>query len=149
MAPSPVPNQQLLAQIGRAAEQFPEVLVAYLFGLRARGDARPGSDVDIAVVLDDPERLARRSRYDCEAELTAAFMRTLGNSNVDVVLLHRASPLLAHRVVRDGQVALCRDETARVRAEVHAMQRYLDTEPLRQRKEAYFRQLQSDAPGRR
>lgn len=39
------------------------VAAAYLYGSRARGDARPGSDVDIAVILSAKLSPAERCMY--------------------------------------------------------------------------------------
>jgi len=39
----------------------PDVIAAYLFGSRASGRARAGSDVDVAVLLDEEEDVAAGS----------------------------------------------------------------------------------------
>lgn len=87
------------------------VVVAYLFGSQARGDAGPLSDVDVAVLLEDDlssaEALALRLR------LIEAISRALHVERVDVAPLNNAPYLLQHRVIRDGHVLYCRDELAR------------------------------------
>lgn len=99
----------------------PDVLVAYLFGSRARGSARPDSDVDVAVLLAESADARRRGM-----ELRAA----LGDS-VDLVILNEAPVALAYRVLRDGVVLVCRDERARTTHWVRTVDHYLDTEPMR------------------
>jgi predicted nucleotidyltransferase len=100
------------------------VIVAYLFGSQARGDAGPLSDVDVAVLLEDnlspAEALALRLR------LIEAIGRALRVERVDVAPLNDAPYLLQHRVIRDGHVLYCRDELARVRYEFRVLRDYLD-----------------------
>ena len=77
----------------------PEVLEAYLFGSRGRGDASPHSDVDVAVFVD--RTALPDAPFGYVASLTTELIRALGRNDVDVVLLNDAPPLLYHRVLRD------------------------------------------------
>ena len=61
-----------------------DVAVAYLFGSRAEGTARPTSDHDVAVLFADPE-----PALDATVRLAADLARILG-TEVDVVDLDRA-----------------------------------------------------------
>lgn len=102
-----------------------EILEAYLFGSQARGDARPHSDLDIAVYVSEiPD-----SPFGYDAELAADLMTATGAKQVDVVLLNRATPLLYHRVLRDGIRVLSRDLTATTTREGQALSRYCDYVP--------------------
>lgn len=128
-------TQDLAARL--AAE--PDVLVAYLFGSRARGTARPGSDVDVAVLLAEEADVAAR-----QLELTAAL-----GDGVDVVILNRAPVALGYRVLRDGVLLVRRDERARVEHWARTVDRYLDTAPLRRTLDAGLRhRLQEHRFGR-
>ena len=44
--------EDLAGKLRTALERRGEILEAYLFGSRARGDARPGSDIDILIDID-------------------------------------------------------------------------------------------------
>jgi predicted nucleotidyltransferase len=88
----PTTSADLAARIAAVLEGRAEVLEAYLFGSAARDEARPHSDVDVAVYVD-PEGEPPGS-YGYAAELTALLMQTLGRNDVDVVILNAASPLL-------------------------------------------------------
>ncbi|MDI7270014.1 MAG: nucleotidyltransferase domain-containing protein [Myxococcota bacterium] len=115
--------------IQRVLAADPAVRLAYLFGSQARGAAGPRSDWDVAVLVD-PSALKRRWP-GAEIELADALADALG-SPVDVVLLNTAPPVLAHEVLRDGDVLVEREPGERTRFEMAAMRRYLDTRPLRQ-----------------
>ncbi|HEX9659209.1 MAG TPA: nucleotidyltransferase domain-containing protein, partial [Rhodothermales bacterium] len=70
----------------RALEPF-SVDLAVIFGSRARGQGRDGSDLDIGVLLRDQTNHTTRSR------LAAALSRSAGKT-ADVVYLDEAPPLL-------------------------------------------------------
>lgn len=101
-----------------------EVLEAYVFGSRARGDAAAHSDVDVALYVSRPT-----VEPGLGAELAAQLMRALGTNDVDVVLLNDASPVLYHRVLRDGIRVFSRDPRATTTREGRALSRYCDYVP--------------------
>jgi len=111
------------------------VVLAYLYGSQARGDAGPLSDVDVAVRFgpDVPEGERFHRVLRLIGELGSVFRR----DDVSVVDLADASPLLRHRVYRDGRLLYCSDERERVRFETTALRDYVDTEPLRRIKRKY------------
>lgn len=105
----------------------PGVQLGYLFGSRARGEARPDSDVDVAVVVDP----AAREQHLREArEALARQLGPLGDA-VDLLELDRAGGTIAFRVIRDGQCLLARDPAARIRLEAWIARRYDDEAPTR------------------
>jgi predicted nucleotidyltransferase len=116
---------------GRLARalQRPEVVSALLFGSQASGRAGRLSDVDVALWLDpavEPER-----HGELALELTGVAADALRTGEVQVVVLNRAPPALAHRAIRDGVRLFDRDPRARIRLEARALLDYLDTAPLR------------------
>ncbi len=84
-------------QLQALARQYQLELVI-LFGSRAKGTSRPGSDTDIAVLrrqgIVPPEKVL---------ELTYRLGRALDMPNPELVDLRRASPLLKYEVARSGQ----------------------------------------------
>ena len=104
------------------------VLAAYLFGSQAAGTTTKFSDVDIAVILN----AGVASPGHVQADLISDLMLALRRSDVDVVVLNTAPPLLKERAISRGRVIYCRDDMARVRFEVAARREYLDTQPLRE-----------------
>ncbi|MEM3571020.1 MAG: HepT-like ribonuclease domain-containing protein [Candidatus Bathyarchaeia archaeon] len=87
-----------------------EVLIAYLFGSRARGVFREDSDYDIAVLF----KSENVSILD-EAELTVEIADTLGISveKVNIVSLNKAELPLKARVLREGKIIYQYDEAFR------------------------------------
>lgn len=81
----------LIAALRRTLVDRAGIRLAVLFGSRARGDARPGSDVDVAVLGDGIDSL----------RLAAELSRELG-LDVDVVDLADPSIPLVRAVLRDG-----------------------------------------------
>ncbi len=100
------------------------VLVAYLFGSRATGRARAGSDVDLAVLTD--EGLQRAQRLDLALRLPDPFERAAG-TEVDLVVLNDAPLPLRGRVLQQRVVLYSRDEPLRVHWESLTMRMFLDS----------------------
>jgi hypothetical protein len=113
------------------------VILAYLFGSHAEGRARPASDVDVAVLL--PRDMLPLKTFDKQLKLMAELSDTLGVSEVDVVILNEAPPLLAFEVVKHGKV-LYEDPVTRPAVDfaVYAFSRYADTIPFRQLQNRYL-----------
>jgi len=120
-------THRLLKTLDAALQPRAEILEAYLFGSTATGATHPHSDVDVAVYLAD--RRPTGSVFGYAADLAAALMSALGTNRVDVVVLNDATPLLYHRVLRDGQRILSRNLRATSTREGYALSRYCDYVP--------------------
>jgi predicted nucleotidyltransferase len=125
---------ELLRRAGAALAAHPEVQDAYLFGSQARLQGGSLSDVDIAVYVD-PLALDRPG-FGIAAELGSDLQAALGRTDVDVVILNHAPPLLYHRVLRDGVRILSRCPTATTTREGRALSRYCDYLPQLRKIEA-------------
>ena len=117
----------LVARLSEALEPRAEILEAYLFGSHARGQARPDSDIDVAVYID--EERAEEGDWGYRAELATALMAALRADDVDIVVLNRAPVLLYHRVLRDGVRLISRDLRATTVRAGQALSRYFDFLP--------------------
>lgn len=122
-----LPPRDLAKTLRESLLRRPAVLEAYLFGSVARGEAQPHSDVDVAVYLDPAGRTP--ASIGDAAEIATDLMAALGTNEVDVVVLNDASPLLYHRVLRDGVRFLSRDLPATTTREGRALSRYFDFLP--------------------
>jgi len=103
-----------------------DLVTAWLFGSFGRGDARPDSDVDVAILY----RQAPAATFDAlplrlEEEVERLLRRT-----TQVVVLNRASPDLRARVLRDGVLLLDRDPPFRIHFEVQTRNEWFDILPM-------------------
>lgn len=98
------------------------VCFAYLFGSVAQGTARPGSDIDIAVLTRPRGTLLDDARL--QDELAAA----LGREDVDLLVLDDAPLWLRYRVV-SGEVVFSRDERCRIAFREWTEKEFLDFQP--------------------
>jgi uncharacterized protein len=105
------------------------VVAAMLIGSQARGNPGPLSDIDVAY-WHDPG-LDRDAAWKLRLELIGAAEEALGTSEIDLVPLNGAPPLMRQRAIRDAVRLVERDPDERVRLETRAIIEYLDTEPLR------------------
>ena len=97
--------------------QVPGLVFVMLYGSHARGDARRESDVDIALLADDPVEPLEL------LELQAALERPCG-AMVDLVDLWRADDVLRVQVIEHGRVLFQRSATERAHFEMRALARY-------------------------
>jgi predicted nucleotidyltransferase len=126
-----------LSESPRNRSRCEKIACAYLFGSRARGEARPDSDVDLAVLYrDDPPPTLDGLGFELAAAVEAATGRP-----ADIVVLNRAAPDLVHRILRDGLLVLETDRSARVRFEVKSRAAYFDVLP-------YLQEYRRSAGGR-
>jgi predicted nucleotidyltransferase len=114
--------------VSRCLSKRREIRAAYVFGSAATGRARRDSDVYVAVLLARPPKPARATGYrlGLMVDLGAALHR----SDVEVVILNDAPPLLAHRVLSRGTLVFERSASARVAFQVKTASRYFDLIPM-------------------
>jgi len=140
-------RETLIAILAESLTSRGEILEAYLFGSHARGDAQPHSDIDVAVYLDT-DRVPDPA-FGYAAELCTDLMKALGHDGVDVAILNGASPLLYHRVLRDGARILARDLASTTAREGQALSRYCDFVPqLKKVGVAHVSRIRGGALGR-
>lgn len=114
--PTQVP---LLAATGRIVAELDPAAV-FLFGSQASGRGRPQSDHDLAVLLAarSPDwEMVRRLQLDLEE-----ILRT----EVDLVVLDDASPVVAMQVLQQGRLLDCRDAQALENFTVRTLTDYAD-----------------------
>lgn len=97
----------------------PDLQAVYVFGSAAAGEARPDSDLDLAVLAAQP--LDPLARWTLQEDLAAHL-----HTDVDLVDLHAASTVLRRQVIATGAVVLDRQPPARQRFEMHALAMYAD-----------------------
>lgn len=115
-----------------------DIVAVYLFGSTARGTRRDDSDVDVGVLVEGrQQRTLAGLKLGLEGELERVLRLP-----VQLVVLNTAPPDLVHRVLRDGELLLDRDPSARIRFEVRSRREYFDVLPYLRR----YRRLEPAAP---
>lgn len=96
------------------------IIVAYVFGSRATGEAKEDSDLDIAIV---PEKGVEFD-YQQQAEIQDKLQNLIPDIKVQLTVLRpKASSILAVKVFR-GMPILVRDQFAKNLFEVNSYKRY-------------------------
>jgi uncharacterized protein len=121
-----------------------DVVFSYVFGSVARGDARPDSDVDLAVAF--PDVLPASERFDRTLRLGAA-VEALLDRQVDLVDLAEAPLRLQGRILTERVVLTGLGSPERVRFETDLFPRYIDADYHARRLDAEI--LAATAAGRR
>lgn len=104
-------DDKILKSIAAVFARHPLVMEARIYGSRARGDFRTGSDIDIALFapdLDFSEFLRIRGELDdlpCLYKLDTTHFDTLGNED------------LKRSILKDGAAFYRREDTSVVRPE--------------------------------
>lgn len=98
--------RDILAELRRHFEDLygPRLVKLMLFGSQARGDAEPGSDIDVLVVLEGQVSQVEESArsLDVVAELSLRFDTVISCVYMDEGrFLHRNGPLLRN-IRREG-----------------------------------------------
>jgi predicted nucleotidyltransferase len=125
-----MPSADLDALLGRElGARAPGLVAAYLFGSSARGDSRPDSDIDVALLYERPPP----ATLEAQPFVLAADLSSVLGRSVDLVVMNSAPPDLVHRVLRDGRLIVEHDRSARIAFEVRARSVYFDLLPALRR----------------
>ena len=122
----------------------PEIAAAYVFGSVASGRTRPGSDIDVAFLLDSEAAKRRPLKYRTDLVVDAGA--ALETFNVDVVLLNDAPPALAHNVLTKGKLVFERSRSSRIAFQVRNLNRFMDLVPLHQVHLQYLKKRYDKGP---
>jgi predicted nucleotidyltransferase len=108
--------------------RYPQIAAAWVFGSAARGELRPGSDIDVGLLLRDP-KVTAADEYQFLGELVARLEVVTAPRTVDVVLLEHQGPVFAHEALIDGELILEQDRERRIEFESGAVMRGIDFRP--------------------
>jgi len=117
----------------------PNVIAVYLFGSHAKGKARAGSDIDLALLLrENPE-------YDYRLRVMSELADLL-KAEVDVLVLRQCGILMQRQVLRYGIALFERDRKARISFEILSRKMYFDFLPAHRH---YVAKMEERILGRR
>ena len=110
------------------------IVAVYLFGslVGASYGAKSRPDIDIGVVLDEdsPYHDNLEAKFRVSEELERVLSKK--SEDIDVVILNDVSPVIAHEVIKTGNILWEKDREKRADFEVKAELKYYDTKPLRE-----------------
>ncbi len=108
--------------VSRVATPDPRILAVYLFGSRAKREERADSDVDLAVLFREPQKLRELVRLEARFE---DALRT----RVDLVDAGKASAFLALEAI-SGERLYCADSTRCDEFDLYVLRRAGDLAPF-------------------
>lgn len=119
--PLPLDIRERIETLGRTLENCPGIVFAYLFGGTATGPARPLSDVDVAVYLEEGA-----DPFEARLETVRRAATHLGTNEVDVVVLNTAPTALVGRILQSRRVICDHNAFLRHRFESRALREFFD-----------------------
>ena len=151
--PTGIERSELERRIRDAVADVPGIAALLIFGSRARGTARPTSDLDLAVLPTAEEAAAKRRVFqtlEMRLHVAVAHLSPHPEQHVDVVRLDRAPETLRQRVMVEGRMLLCRDPAAWRALRVKTMREVGDRQWMRTRyRRALRRRLLEGRPSGR
>ena len=120
-------NPKIKQQIIKYFQEKPEVAAAYLYGSYARGDARPDSDIDLAVLVTDKSKY---TGFGIVQVVFAADLTKVVGIKVEVNDLDSCRVDFSHRVLTEGRLLVSNNEDARVNFEEKIIKNYFDLQPI-------------------
>ena len=115
----------MIKKLRKVLEKHSEILFAYLYGSKARGDYNERSDVDIGVYLS--KDFKPDTFY--EVKLAEEIEKNAKLKDVEVVILNNKPIRFLNQVLRYGKLIFSRDERERVRFETYVTKTYIDMKP--------------------
>lgn len=91
-----------------------KLVAIYLFGSYAKGEEKPISDIDIAVILKNPSK-------EDEAEVGSLY-----SNKIDLVLFHRLPVYIQYEVFKYGKEIFVKDEEYLFELKLKTMKKYLE-----------------------
>ena len=117
-------DKKIKEKIVNLAENKDYILAVYLFGSYARDKAKPGSDIDIAILL---EKDKNQKSSELKIEIYEELIKN-GLDNIDLVILNQASALLTYEVVKENKLLYKKDKFQAASYQSLMIRKYLDFE---------------------
>lgn len=93
------------AMLLQLQQAIPSLSALYVFGSQASGEAGPDSDLDLAVLADEP--LDAEKLWDLSSQLAA-----IAHCHVDLLDLRAASTVMQYRIITTGKRLWSKDSQA-------------------------------------
>ena len=98
------PKHINIKQLAKGLEKlFPEIFFAFLFGSSREGTINPGSDVDLAIYIQET-----KDKFTLISRILEMMESEISTDNFDLVILNDADPVLAMDIYADFYSLTCR-----------------------------------------
>lgn len=130
-------DDKLISQINTALSKEPRIKLAYVLGSVISGRTNQDSDFDLAIVVENKDKISYLYIYDLIADIN--FPKDLDLSVVDKT----SSPLFLFQIVGTGQCIYQTSEADKVSFEAYTLINYYDNTHLRK---IYYSYLKDKFP---
>lgn len=120
-------KEVVIEKILEICGKYTDILIVYLFGSIAKGTANSRSDIDIAFYYSGDTKGEKFLDFyiSLNTELSIGL-----HSDVDLVLLNSATPMVKHRIFNEGIPILIRDENLAKEVRLETVREYDDIQHL-------------------
>lgn len=99
-----------------------QVILAYLFGSEARGEAHEESDIDIGVLFD--KKVVEKEYLELEGKLIAFFSAAYPKKEINIVNFNIASPLLKQSAILEGECLYRKNRVIEIQFQYYTLHEY-------------------------
>jgi len=107
-----------------------EIITVYIFGSQVRGSIQNASDIDIAILFDEPAYKNDPIGTSAPAYLAATRVGLATALETDVTILNTASLEIAYEVITSGICLVNTDEEKKITYEITLRGMYYDFKPF-------------------
>lgn len=127
-------DDQIKLKLKKIFSTYPSILAAYFYGSGVTGYTNKKSDLDLAVITDDADRI----KY---GDLYLKVSQIIKDREVDlrIVTLKETSTYL-FQVLKNGQTVYQRNELETVKFESEVLRDFYDTQHIRDIYDSYLKQ---------
>lgn len=133
-----LPNN-ILEKVSDIVEKISEdvdVVALYAYGSLAKGDLKPLSDLDFAILLN--EEFTSKQCFEKHLNLLDIFNQTFHTDEIDLIILNKAPLRFSHAVITKGKLLFSRDRGKIVDFFEHKQKLYLDFMHFRKQFDTVF-----------
>lgn len=138
-------KQEVIAILQDTLASHQDIIAVFLFGSVAQDKAHRQSDLDVAVLFEqplDPQQLFERLL------LIGTLLESRLSVAIDLIALNSAPLLLQFQILQHGQLIVENDRTQRCLFQMRSMSRYYDAKPyLDHLREQTIRRIQEKGLG--
>ena len=127
-------TDQIKLNLKELFKTYPSILVVYFYGSGVTGYTNKQSDLDLAVVVDDPTAIDYGDLY-------LKINQIIKNQEVDLrIVTLTNTPTYLFQVLKNSQRIYQRDELERVNLESQILRDFYDTQHIRDIYDSYLKQ---------